>query len=71
MIELELKETNSRFKSDARNLEMQLVAMKDTESDLLQKIDLLSNDNNELHYKIKELQDDLVSVLKILFFFRH
>ena len=63
MIELELKETNSRFKSDARNLEMQLVAMKDTESDLLQKIDLLSNDNNELHYKIKELQDDLVSVL--------
>lgn len=63
MIELELKETNSRFKSDARNLEMQLVAMKDTESDLLQKIDQLSNDNNELHYKIKELQEDLDTVV--------
>jgi Rho-associated protein kinase 2 len=59
MIELELKEMNSKFKSDARNLEMQLVGMKDTEGDLLQKIDLLSKDNNELQYKVKELQDEL------------
>ena len=63
MIELELKEANSRIKSEGRNLEMQLVSMKDTESDLLQKIDQLSNDNNELHYKIKELQDELDAVV--------
>ena len=63
MIELELKDINSKFKSDARNLEMQLVGMKDTEGDLLQKIDLLSKDNNELQYKVKELQDELDSVI--------
>jgi Rho-associated protein kinase 2 len=61
MIELELKDVSAKFKSEARNLEMQLVSMKDTESDLLQRIDLLSKDNNELQYKVKELQDELNS----------
>lgn len=62
MVELELQEMNSKYKSDARNLEMQLVGMKDTEGDLLQRIDLLSNDNNELRDRVKELQDELDNI---------
>ena len=38
MIELELNEVNSKHKSALRNLEQQLAASKDTESDLLQVI---------------------------------
>jgi chromosome segregation ATPase len=48
MIELELKDVGSKHRADARNLEMQLATLKDTESDLLQKIDQLSRDNVDL-----------------------
>ena len=39
-------------RADARNLEMQLAAMKDSESDLLQKIDMLTRDNQDLQDKV-------------------
>ena len=38
---------------------MQLAASKDTESDLLQRLDLLSKDNDELVTKVNNLQEDL------------
>ena len=62
MVELELQELASKHKSAGRNLEMQLAAAKDTESDLLQRIDLLAKDNDELQLKIKSLQDELDSM---------
>ena len=52
MIELELKDAGSKHRADARNLETQLAAMKDSESDLLQKIDLLTRDNADLQDKV-------------------
>ena len=54
MIELELKDIGSKHRADARNLETQLAAMKDSESDLLQKIDLLTRDNADLQDKVRE-----------------
>ena len=57
MVELELQEVNSKNKAALRNLEMQLAASKDTESDLLQRVDMLAKDNDELVAKCKALQD--------------
>lgn len=59
MVELELEELSSKHKADARNLEMQLAAAKDIESDLLQRVDQLSKDNEELSLKAQSLQDEL------------
>merc|ERR1719510_326996 len=59
MVELELEEANSKHKSALRNLEMQLAASKDTESDLLQRLDMLSKDNDELVTKVNTLQDKI------------
>ncbi len=39
MIELELKDLSAKHRAETRNLEMQLATLKDTESDLFQKID--------------------------------
>ena len=47
MVELELKDLNNANKVKQRNLEMQLEAAKDNESDLLQRIDLLTKDQIE------------------------
>merc|ERR1719367_2449152 len=58
MIELELKDIGSKHRADARNLEMQLAAMKDSESDLLQKIDMLTRDNQDLQDKVVQMQDE-------------
>ena len=58
MIELELKDIGAKHRADARNLEMQLTTLKDTESDLLQKIDLLTRDNADLQAKILQMQED-------------
>ena len=38
---------------------MQLAASKDTESDLLQRLDMLSKDNDELVTKVNTLQDKI------------
>ncbi len=54
-----LQEIKAKHKSDLRNLEMRLVEVKDSEGDHLQKIDQLSKDNNELQYKVKQLQEDI------------
>ena len=40
-------------RADTRNLETQLAAMKDSESNLLQKIDMLTRDNADLQDKVK------------------
>jgi chromosome segregation ATPase len=50
MRELEMKEMMSKHRSDVRNLEMQLTALKDNESDLLGKIDQLSKDLEEIRH---------------------
>ena len=42
MIELELEEINSKHKSQLRNLEMQLTASRDTESDLRHEYDMVT-----------------------------
>eukprot|EP00094_Tigriopus_californicus_P011701 TCALIF_11305-PA protein Name:"Similar to ROCK2 Rho-associated protein kinase 2 (Bos taurus)" AED:0.07 eAED:0.07 QI:570/0.90/0.91/1/0.81/0.83/12/913/1380 len=55
MIELEMKEIGSKHKADARNMEMQLASLKDTESDLLQKIDQYAKDNSDLQRKLNTL----------------
>ena len=62
MIELELKDIGSKHRADARNLEMQLAAMKDSESDLLQKIDMLTRDNADLQDKVIQMQDEEATV---------
>lgn len=59
MVELELEEVNAKNKAALRNLEMQLAASKDTESDLLQRLDLMAKDNDELVSKVNTLQEDL------------
>lgn len=64
MVELELEELGSKHKADARNLEMHLAAAKDTESDLLQRIDLLSSDNAELQNKVKAMHDEFEDKLQ-------
>ena len=65
MIELEMKEMSSKHKAELRNKDMEIISMKDTESDYIQRYDLLSKDNNELQYKIKELQDELEQMMNI------
>ena len=57
MRELEMKELVSKHRSDVRNLEMQLTALKDTESDLLGKIDQLSKDREELGNQLRNVQE--------------
>ena len=59
MVELELKDLNNANKVKQRNLEMQLEAAKDNESDLLQRIDLLTKDQIELGDKVRLLQEEL------------
>ncbi len=56
MLELEIKELATKNKSDARNFEVQLATLKDNESDLLQRIDSLSRDNNDLISKLGQMQ---------------
>lgn len=58
MIELELKDVNSKHKADARNMELQLASLKDSESDLFQKIDQLTKDNDELQSKLMQLESE-------------
>jgi len=63
MIELEMKEMVSKHKAELRNKEMEIVSLKDNESDYIQRYDQLSKENNELQYKVKELQDELEQML--------
>ncbi len=58
MIELELKDVGAKHKADARNLEIQLASLKDTESDLLQKIDQLSKENTDLQMKLQTVLEN-------------
>lgn len=59
MVELEVKELTNAHKVKQRNLEMQLEAAKDNESDLLQRIDLLTKDQIELSDKARALEEEL------------
>ena len=59
MVELEVKDLSNAHKVKQRNLEMQLEAAKDNESDLLQRIDLLTKDQMELGDKVRSLQEEL------------
>ena len=61
MVELEVKDITNAHKVKQRNLEMQLEAAKDNESDLLQRIDLLTKDQMELNEKIRVMQEELDS----------
>lgn len=61
MVELEVKDLTNAHKVKQRNLEMQLEGAKDNESDLLQRIDLLTKDQMESNEKIRALQEELDS----------
>ena len=61
MVELEVKDLTNAHKVKQRNLEMQLEAAKDNESDLLQRIDLLTKDQMEANEKIRIIQEELDS----------
>ena len=52
MIELELTEVSDKNKAALRNLEMLLASSKDTESDLLQRLDSMAKDNDDLVSKV-------------------
>ena len=52
MVELELTEVNDKNKAALRNLEMLLASSKDTESDLLQRLDSMAKDNDDLVLKV-------------------
>ena len=52
MVELELTEVNDKNKAACRNLEMLLASSKDTESDLLQRLDSMAKDNDDLVSKV-------------------
>ena len=59
MIALELDNQGSKFRADSRNLEIQLAAAKDNESDLLQRIDLLSKEQDEYLQRIQVQQEEM------------
>ena len=54
MRELEVKELMSKHRSELRNMEMQLSTLKDTESDLLGRIDQISKEKDDLSHQIRE-----------------
>ena len=62
MIELELEEISSKHKSQLRNLEMQLTASRDTESDLRHEYDMVTKDKEELETRCGDLEDELMKV---------
>merc|ERR1712108_106817 len=64
MIELELEEISSKHKSQLRNLEMQLTASRDTESDLRHEYDMVTKDKEELETRCGDLEDELMKVMK-------
>ena len=59
MLEIELENAGAKHKADLKNLEIQLAGAKDTESDLMQRIDLMNKDNEELASKVRALQDEM------------
>merc|ERR1719300_634329 len=59
MLEYELDNAGAKHKADLRNLEIQLAGAKDTESVLMQRIDLMNKDNEELASKVRALQDEM------------
>ncbi len=58
MVELELKDAGAKHRADARNLEIQLAALKDAEGDLLQKVDQLSRDGADGQAKLQALAQE-------------
>merc|ERR1712002_735786 len=54
MRELEVKEINTKHRSELRNMEMQLSTMKDNESDLLGRIDQITKERDDLSQQIRE-----------------
>ena len=58
MRELEVKELMSKHRSELRNLEMQLSTMKDNESDLLGRIDMINKEREELTQQVKETSNE-------------
>ena len=61
MVELEVKDLTNAHKVKLRNLEMQLEGAKDNESDLLQRIDLLTKDQMESNERERVLKEELDS----------
>ena len=57
MIELELEEINSKHKSQLRNLEMQLTASRDTESDLRHEYDMVTKGISNAYEKVLLLRN--------------
>ena len=64
MLDFEIGNQAAKQKADVRNLEIQLAAAKDTESDLIQRIDLLTKDQEELTMKIRSQQDEIDELQK-------
>merc|ERR1712223_960096 len=62
LIEHELKEVNDKNKGALRSLEMLLASSKDTESDLLQRLDSMAKDHDDLVSKINTMQEELDKV---------
>ena len=59
MLDLELEESKSKNKVALRNLQLELTTSRDTEADLLQRLDMLSKDNEEYFNKVKSLELEL------------
>ena len=73
MIELELTEVSDKNKAALRNLEMLLASSKDTESDLLQRLDSMAKDNDDLVSKVSVFKATTLlvrSLIKIVFVVR-
>ena len=59
MLDLELEESKSKNKVALRNLQLELTTSRDTEADLLQRLDMLSKDKDELFNQVKSLELEL------------
>ena len=60
MLEIELENAGAKHKADLKNLEIQLAGAKDTESDLMQRIDLMNKDLEEMALKVRTQQASLI-----------
>ena len=59
MLEIELENAGAKHKADLKNLEIQLAGAKDTETDLMQRIDLMNKDLEEMALKVRTQQVSL------------
>ena len=66
MLEIELENAGAKHKADLKNLEIQLAGAKDTESDLMQRIDLMNKDLEEMALKVRTQQASFIYTVKLM-----